>query len=113
MKIYPGVHYFMGGIHTDWNHMTAIPGLFASGECDYMYHGANRLGANSLLSALYSGTISGPAAADYALGVNRLAEEENKKLFASYRNEEIAYDERIKSMGGRKTHINYIRKWVS
>ncbi len=62
MRIFPGVHYSMGGIYVDRNHRTNIPGLFASGECDHQYHGANRLGANSLLSAAYSGTVSGPNA---------------------------------------------------
>lgn len=79
MKIFPSVHYFMGGIHVDWKHMTCIPGLFAAGECDYMYHGANRLGANSLLSAMYSGTVAGPAALDYIKGLERLAEESAQK----------------------------------
>lgn len=102
MKIYPGVHYFMGGIHTNWEHMTAIPGLFASGECDYMYHGANRLGANSLLSALYSGTVSGPAAARYAKASKRPAAEEQKKLFAGYLKEEAAYDAKIRRMDGKE-----------
>lgn len=62
MQIYPSVHYSMGGIWVDLKHNTSIPGLLASGECDYQYHGANRLGANSLLSASYSGTVSGPEA---------------------------------------------------
>ncbi len=62
MRIFPSVHYSMGGLWVDLTHHTSIPGLFASGECDYQYHGANRLGANSLLSAVYSGTISGPEA---------------------------------------------------
>src|SRR5205823_440347 len=57
----PGMHYSMGGLWVDYNHMTNIPGLFAAGEVDYQYHGANRLGANSLLSCLYSGQIAGPA----------------------------------------------------
>lgn len=82
MKIFPSVHYFMGGIHVDWKHMTCIPGLFAAGECDYMYHGANRLGANSLLSAMYSGTVAGPAALDYIKGLERLAEESAQKIAA-------------------------------
>ena len=59
MEIFPSIHYSMGGIWVDREHHTNIPGLMASGECDYQYHGANRLGANSLLSATYSGTISG------------------------------------------------------
>ena len=60
MLIYPSVHYSMGGLWVDRLHHTNIPGLMASGECDYQYHGANRLGANSLLSAAYSGTVVGP-----------------------------------------------------
>src|SRR5690606_9871533 len=55
MKVFPAVHYSMGGLWIDYNHMTNIPGLFAAGECDYQYHGANRLGANSLLSAIFGG----------------------------------------------------------
>ncbi len=75
MKIFPAVHYFMGGIHVDWEHQTNIPGLFAAGECDYMYHGANRLGANSLLSAMYSGTVAGPAVVKYIGGLQAAAAE--------------------------------------
>lgn len=68
MQIFPSVHYSMGGIWVDRKHRTNIPGLFASGECDYQYHGANRLGANSLLSAAHSGTVSGPEAIRWANG---------------------------------------------
>jgi succinate dehydrogenase flavoprotein subunit len=66
MKIFPGMHYSMGGLWVDYTHMTNIPGLFAAGEVDYQYHGANRLGANSLLSCLYSGQIAGPSMVRYA-----------------------------------------------
>jgi succinate dehydrogenase / fumarate reductase flavoprotein subunit len=66
MKIFPGVHYTMGGLWVDFNQMTNVPGIFAIGECDYQYHGANRLGANSLLSCIYAGLISGPIALNYA-----------------------------------------------
>lgn len=66
MKIFPGMHYSMGGLWVDSDHMTNIPGLFAAGEVDYQYHGANRLGANSLLSCLYSGQIAGPNMVRYA-----------------------------------------------
>lgn len=68
MKIFPAVHYSMGGLWVDCNQMTNIPGLFAAGECDYQYHGANRLGANSLLSAIYGGLVTGPQALRYAAG---------------------------------------------
>ncbi len=55
MKIFPGMHYTMGGLWVDFNQMTNIPGLFAAGECEYQYHGANRLGANSLVSCIFGG----------------------------------------------------------
>jgi succinate dehydrogenase / fumarate reductase flavoprotein subunit len=69
MKIFPAVHYSMGGLWVDYeksetggllegsprNQQTNITGLYAIGECDYQYHGANRLGANSLLSCIFSG----------------------------------------------------------
>lgn len=68
MKIFPAVHYSMGGLWVDYTQMTNIPGLFAAGECEYQFHGANRLGANSLLSAIYGGMITGPHAVRYAAG---------------------------------------------
>ncbi len=66
MKIYPGMHYTMGGIWVDFNQMTNVPGIFAAGECEYQYHGANRLGANSLVSCIFGGFIAGPNALLYA-----------------------------------------------
>ena len=66
MKIFPGVHYTMGGLWVDFNQMTNIPGIFAAGECEYQYHGANRLGANSLVSCIFGGFRSGPNALEYA-----------------------------------------------
>jgi len=66
MKIFPGMHYTMGGLWVDVNQMTNIPGVFAAGECEYQYHGANRLGANSLLSCIFGGFRSGPNALEYA-----------------------------------------------
>ena len=66
MKIFPGVHYTMGGLWVDLNQMTNIPGIFAAGEADYSIHGANRLGANSLLSCIYGGFVAGPCAIAYA-----------------------------------------------
>jgi succinate dehydrogenase / fumarate reductase flavoprotein subunit len=66
MKIFPGMHYTMGGLWVDFNQMTNIPGIFAAGECEYQYHGANRLGANSLVSCIFGGFRSGPNALQYA-----------------------------------------------
>jgi succinate dehydrogenase / fumarate reductase flavoprotein subunit len=66
MKIFPGMHYTMGGLWVDFEQMTNIPGIFAAGECEYQYHGANRLGANSLVSCIFGGFRSGPNALRYA-----------------------------------------------
>ncbi|MGA2962313.1 MAG: succinate dehydrogenase flavoprotein subunit [Candidatus Korobacteraceae bacterium] len=66
MKIFPGMHYTMGGMWVDIKQQTNIPGLYAVGECDFSIHGANRLGANSLLSCIYGGFVAGPEAVLYA-----------------------------------------------
>ncbi len=78
MKIFPAVHYSMGGLWVDYeknaaggltmgsprNQRTNVPQLYAIGECDYQYHGANRLGANSLLSCIFSGLVVAPSVAN-------------------------------------------------
>jgi succinate dehydrogenase flavoprotein subunit len=66
MKIFPGMHYTMGGLWVDFTQATNLPGIFAAGECEYQYHGANRLGANSLLSCIFGGFVAGPTAVRYA-----------------------------------------------
>jgi len=58
VEVSPAMHYFMGGIAVDINHRTKVKGLYASGECAAIYHGANRLGGNSLLGAVYGGQIA-------------------------------------------------------
>lgn len=83
MKIFPAVHYVMGGLWVDYerndagglkvgspkNQVTNIPGLYALGECDYQYHGANRLGANSLLSCIFSGLFCAPGVQNWLKSV--------------------------------------------
>ncbi len=66
IPVQPSVHFFMGGLAVHLNHETNIRNLFAVGECASMYHGANRLGGNSLLAAVYSGNV----AADEIAGRN-------------------------------------------
>jgi succinate dehydrogenase / fumarate reductase flavoprotein subunit len=80
MKVFPGMHYSMGGIWVDFarddrtgmleeasprSQATNVPGLYAAGEVEYQYHGANRLGANSLVACIYAGKIGGPAMVRY------------------------------------------------
>jgi succinate dehydrogenase / fumarate reductase flavoprotein subunit len=55
MRIYPAVHYTMGGLWVDYNLMTTVPGLYATGECNFSDHGANRLGASALMQGLADG----------------------------------------------------------
>ena len=66
MKIFPGMHYTMGGLWVDFHQATNILGIFAAGECEYQYHGANRLGANSLVSCIFGGFTAGINAVGYA-----------------------------------------------
>jgi succinate dehydrogenase / fumarate reductase flavoprotein subunit len=89
MEIFPAAHYAMGGLWVDFehdpatggitpgsprNHATSIPGLYACGECDCGYHGANRLGANSLLSASFSGRVAGEGVLSHLAGIERGAD---------------------------------------
>jgi len=69
MRVFPAVHYSMGGIYIDSRQMTNVPGILAAGECEYQYHGANRLGANSLLSCLYGGEVAAERAREYLEGI--------------------------------------------
>src|SRR6202042_3928700 len=75
MKVFPAMHYTMGGLWVDnENQATNIPGVYAAGECEYQYHGANRLGANSLVSCIYGGGIAGSAAVRYARSLEAVAD---------------------------------------
>ncbi|MFZ0212836.1 MAG: succinate dehydrogenase flavoprotein subunit [Candidatus Acidiferrales bacterium] len=72
MKVFPAMHYTMGGLWVDNERQaTNIPGIFAAGECEYQYHGANRLGANSLVSCIYGGMVAGPFAVKYARNLEK------------------------------------------
>ena len=73
MKIFPGMHYTMGGLWVDANQATNISGIYACGECDFSIHGANRLGANSLVSCISGGFIAGPTALKYVKGMQAAA----------------------------------------
>ncbi len=95
MKIFPAVHYSMGGLWTDYeangqglidhnsprNQMTSIKGLYAAGEVDYQYHGGNRLGANSLLSCIYTGLMMAPGVISYTNNLNKSFEDIPSPIF--------------------------------
>lgn len=100
MRIFPAVHYSMGGLWVDYDQMTNIPGLFAAGECEYQYHGANRLGANSLLSAIYGGMVAGPKAMEYIKKTKRLSPSGNEQAFLNEKKRQDAQWASILAMKG-------------
>jgi succinate dehydrogenase / fumarate reductase flavoprotein subunit len=114
MRVFPAVHYTMGGLWVDFeraangsvvtgsprNQATNIPGLYACGEVDYQYHGANRLGANSLLSCLWGGLITGPAVAAYRKNLARSAFDMPSSLFERAEQRERKKFEAILALDG-------------
>ena len=104
MRIFPGVHYSMGGLWVDFEQRTNIPGLLAAGECDYSIHGANRLGANSLLSCVYGGFVAAPAALEYAKNVERGSTESNGVHAAELRRQQEINDAIIANEGGENQY---------
>ena len=87
IPVSPSVHFFMGGLAVHLNHETNIQNLYAIGECASMYHGANRLGGNSLLAAIYSGnvaadSISGQESTEKSPDFTTHIEEEKKELYS-------------------------------
>ncbi|MGA9882928.1 MAG: succinate dehydrogenase flavoprotein subunit [Candidatus Acidiferrales bacterium] len=82
MKVFPAMHYTMGGLWVDDdNQSTNLPGIYAAGECEYQYHGANRLGANSLVSCIYGGMIAGPAAVRYSRNLEKGCDSVSSDVF--------------------------------
>jgi succinate dehydrogenase / fumarate reductase flavoprotein subunit len=72
MRIYPAVHYTMGGLWVDYNLMSTIPGLFVAGEANFSDHGANRLGASALMQGLADGYFILPATLSDYIGASKL-----------------------------------------
>ncbi len=120
MRVFPAVHYTMGGLWVDFersasgslvmgsprNHATNIPGLYAVGEADYQYHGANRLGANSLLSCIWGGMITGPAIATYRNNMARSAYDLPSSLFErAQRREEKKYEAILGMTGDENAYL--------
>jgi succinate dehydrogenase / fumarate reductase, flavoprotein subunit len=107
MKIFPGMHYTMGGLWVDFKQATNIPGIFAAGECEYGYHGANRLGANSLVSCIYGGFVAGPQALVYARNQAKSAVPTNGTFDAERKRQEEINGRLMKSEGNE----NPFRLW--
>jgi succinate dehydrogenase / fumarate reductase, flavoprotein subunit len=120
MKIFPAVHYSMGGLWVDFakgvnggleagnprNQMTNIEGLYAMGECDYQYHGANRLGANSLLSCIFSGLFVGPCIETYMKSRPKTAAELDSSIFTNaISREEKRHQALLDNRGGENPYL--------
>jgi succinate dehydrogenase / fumarate reductase flavoprotein subunit len=123
MKIFPAVHYSMGGLWVDYqrsaegglalgsprNQHTNVPGFFAVGECDYQYHGANRLGANSLLSCIFSGLIVAPSVAAWRESLPKPAADPRESLFAqAQKDHQARYRALINGGGGENPYLLHV-----
>jgi succinate dehydrogenase / fumarate reductase flavoprotein subunit len=108
MRIYPAVHYTMGGLWVDYNLMTTIPGLFCLGEANFSDHGANRLGASALMQGLADGYFIIPyTLGGYLCGAN-LSKIDGSQ--ADFRAAEKSAEERIQkllSVKGNKTSSDF------
>ena len=115
MRIFPGVHYSMGGMWVDYDQRTNIPGLLAAGECDYSIHGANRLGANSLVSCVFGGFIAAPAAIEYAKNIERNGADGSGIYDRELKLQQEINDRLIKQSGSENQYVLHqeMGKWMT
>ena len=115
MRIFPGVHYSMGGLWVDYNQRTNIPGLLAAGECDYSIHGANRLGANSLVSCVYGGFVAAPAAIEYAKNVERNGADGSRIYDQELKHQQEINDRLVTQSGNENQYVLHqeMGKWMT
>src|SRR5436309_3176682 len=115
MRIFPGVHYSMGGLWVDFDQRTNISGLLAAGECDYSIHGANRLGANSLVSCVYGGFIAAPAAIEWAKNVERNGADGSAIYDQELKRQQEINDALIKQSGTENQYVIHqeMGKWMT
>jgi succinate dehydrogenase / fumarate reductase flavoprotein subunit len=104
MRIYPAVHYTMGGLWVDYNLESTVPGLFVLGEANFSDHGANRLGASALMQGLADGYFVVPATIAAHLASRKLgAVTTEHPQFAVIENEARERTRRLLSIGGRRS----------
>jgi succinate dehydrogenase / fumarate reductase, flavoprotein subunit len=115
MRIFPGVHYSMGGLWVDFNQRTNIPGLLAAGECDFSIHGANRLGANSLVSCVYGGFTAAPAAIEYAKNLQRNGADGSRIYDEELKRQQEINDRLLKQSGTENQYVIHeeMGKWMT
>ncbi|PTQ99637.1 succinate dehydrogenase subunit A [Mucilaginibacter yixingensis] len=111
MRIYPAVHYTMGGLWVDYNLMTSVPGLYALGECNFSDHGANRLGASALMQGLSDGYFVIPyTLGDYLATIGPKAVDAKHPAFEKTKAEVVAHVNKLISLRGNKTVVEYHRE---
>ncbi|MFI5057688.1 MAG: succinate dehydrogenase flavoprotein subunit [Candidatus Acidiferrales bacterium] len=111
MKVFPAMHYTMGGIWVNGeDQSTNVPGIYAAGECEYQYHGANRLGANSLVSCIFGGGLAGPAAVKYARSLDKGAESSSSSVFESERKRQEEKNQALISSEGTENPMTIWRE---
>jgi succinate dehydrogenase flavoprotein subunit len=111
MKVFPGMHYTMGGIWVNGeDQATSVPGIYAAGECEYQYHGANRLGANSLVSCIFGGGLAGTAAVKYAKNLEKGAESASSGVFEAETKRQEEKNRKLLSQNGSENPITIWRE---
>jgi succinate dehydrogenase flavoprotein subunit len=111
MKVFPAMHYTMGGIWVNGeDQATNVPGIYAAGECEYQYHGANRLGANSLVSCIFGGGLAGPAAVKYARNLQVGAESTASTVFDREKKRQEGKNQALISQEGSENPITIWRE---
>ncbi len=104
MRIYPAVHYTMGGLWVDYNLMSTIPGLHVLGEANFSDHGANRLGASALMQGLSDGYFVIPyTIGDYLAGTDLPKVDPESEAFKAAVNEVSERDSKLLAIKGGKT----------
>ncbi len=104
MRIYPAVHYTMGGLWVDYNLMSTVPGLYVLGEANFSDHGANRLGASALMQGLADGYFIIPyTIGDYLASTKFKAVETSHQAFADSEKMVAAVTDRLLAVNGSRT----------
>jgi succinate dehydrogenase / fumarate reductase flavoprotein subunit len=111
MKVFPAMHYTMGGIWVNGEDQASnVPGIYAAGECEYQYHGANRLGANSLVSCIFGGGLAGPAAVKYAKNLEKGAESAPSSVFDAEKKRQEEKNQKLITQDGSENPITLWRE---
>jgi succinate dehydrogenase / fumarate reductase flavoprotein subunit len=108
VPVEPGIHYFMGGIDVDTKHHTNIESLYAAGECCSLYHGANRLGGNSLLGAIYGGLTAAESLYEDCFKIDKRKGKTNEKDVSNYDTTELLIGELTVATPALKVEISNI-----